>query len=275
MLTRVLSEARRPMAFLGQARRHSVDVETSPRGGKPRLSLSWMLILVARVPPGTLATRAPETPLTRSPWKSWWPGSRWRLPALSLLGTWDSVVPSFLPQTQSQRRQLAGYGHAQDGRIDSLLEAGVIIILKRSRLADGAQGRRLENLFQLGPMVGVEPARLQGLGAADGAPCRQAILAAAAINHSQADVGPETCAAAKAVGSLHVGHQQGHAQRPHPRDLAQARRHRVLAGLGQRHPKPTRPTLRGREPKAGPGHRAQTRADDWPHPGRIMPVGKA
>src|ERR1019366_5124011 len=184
MLTRVLSEARRPMAFLGQARRHSVDVETSPRGGKPRLSLSWMLILVARVPPGTLATRAPETPLTRSPWKSWWPGSRWRLPALSLLGTWDSVVPSFLPQTQSQRRQLAGYGHAQDGRIDSLLEAGVIIILKRSRLADGAQGR-------------------------------QAILAAAAINHSQADVGPETCAAAKAVGSLHVGHQQGHAQRPH------------------------------------------------------------
>src|ERR1019366_60621 len=173
MLTRVLSEARRPMAFLGQARRHSVDVETSPRGGKPRLSLSWMLILVARVPPGTLATRAPETPLTRSPWKSWWPGSRWRLPALSLLGTWDSVVPSFLPQTQSQRRQLAGYGHAQDGRIDSLLEAGVIIILKRARLADGAQGRRLENLFHLRPMVGGERARVQGLGAAGGARARQ------------------------------------------------------------------------------------------------------
>ena len=96
-LTRVLSEARRPMAFLGQARRHSVDVETSPRRGKPRLSLSWMLILVARVPPGTLATRAPETLRTRGPWKRWWPSARWRFPALSLLGTFDSVVPSFLP----------------------------------------------------------------------------------------------------------------------------------------------------------------------------------
>src|ERR1039458_8460298 len=133
MLTRVLSEARRPMAFLGQARRHSVDVETSPPGGKPRLSLSWMLILVARVPPGTLATRAPETPLTRSPWKSWWPGSRWRLPALSLLGTWDSVVPSFLPQTQSQRRQ-AGDRHAI-GRAGHVVQAHAVAELDRTGLA--------------------------------------------------------------------------------------------------------------------------------------------
>src|ERR1035438_8188703 len=178
MLTRVLWEARRPRAFLGHARRHNVSLETSPRRGKPRLSLSWMLILVERVPPGTPSTRAQETPLPRSPWKSLLPGSRWRFSALSLLRTFGSVVPSFLPQMQSQRCQLAGDGHAQDGRIDSLLGAEVVIILKRSGPADGRQRRRLENLFQLGPMVGVEPVRLQGLGAAHGAPSYEAILAA-------------------------------------------------------------------------------------------------
>ena len=88
-----------------------------------------------------------------------------------LAGAWDSVVPSFLPQTQSQRRQLAGHGHAQDGRIDSLLEAGVIIILKRSSLVDGGQGRRLENLFQLGPMVGLSPRGCKAWGRRTARPC--------------------------------------------------------------------------------------------------------
>jgi len=63
------------MAFLGRARRHSVTQEASPRWGKPRLALCWMLTLVERVPPGTLATRTPETLRTRSPWKSLLPAN--------------------------------------------------------------------------------------------------------------------------------------------------------------------------------------------------------
>jgi len=132
MPTRVLSEAQRPKAFLGRARGPSVAVETSPRWGKPRLALSWMLTHVERVPPGTLPTSAPKTLLTRSPWTNLLAGQRWGFPALSWLRTWRSVVPSFLPKAQSQRGQLAGHGHAQDGRIDSLLGARVVVVLKRS-----------------------------------------------------------------------------------------------------------------------------------------------
>jgi hypothetical protein len=100
----------RPMAFLGRARGHSVDLEASPRWGKPRLSLSWMLTLVGEVPPGTLPTPAPETLRTRWPWKNGLPGQGSGFPTLSLwLHTFRSVVASFLPKAQNQRGQLAGH----------------------------------------------------------------------------------------------------------------------------------------------------------------------
>ena len=74
-----------------------------------------------------------------SPWKNFFPAELARFPALSLLHTFGSIAPSFLPQTQHQRRQLAGHGQAQHGRIDSLLHARLVIILKRSGLTDGGQ----------------------------------------------------------------------------------------------------------------------------------------
>src|ERR1039458_3422407 len=149
-----------------------------------------MHTLVEEVPWGTSPTRAPDHFLPTRRGKTF-PGRASRFPALSLLHILGSIAPSFLPQTQHQRRQLAGHAQAQQRRVASLLHPLVIILLKGTRLTDRGERGGFENLFQARLVVAVQPANLHRLGAADDPPLDQAILATVEDDQSQPAVGPE------------------------------------------------------------------------------------
>src|SRR5208283_3061333 len=191
-----------------------------------------MLSLVEEVPGGTSPTRAPEPFLPTRRGRTF-PGRAARFPALSLLHILGSIAPSFLPQTQHQRRQLAGHAQAQQRRVASLRHTDIVILLKRTRLTDRGERGGFENLFQPGLVVAVQPANFHRLGAADDLPLEQAILAAVEDHQSQSAIAPELAAGAEAVGSLDPGDQASHAQRPQAGDLAQAGTDQMLAALLQ------------------------------------------
>ena len=128
---------------------------------------------------------------------------------------------SFLPDQQSDRRNLARQGQARHRRLHSSGHQSGVELLQRSGDGSGSGGRTLEDIFQIVIVIAVEPADRQEFLRAFELSLHEAVFAAAGGLQSQTAVGPELPLGAKAMRRLNQSNQQSRPDRTDRRNLAQ------------------------------------------------------
>src|SRR5271165_912702 len=138
---------------------------------------------------------------------------------------------SFLPDMQSDGRNLARQGQASQLGLHPLYQEVFVEGAKRPVAATGGGGRALKQVLQIVVMVEIQAADEHRLFAALQLAVHHLVVGAAARLQRQAAVGAELALAAKAMRRLHPPDQQSNAYRAEPRDGAQQLRLVMLATL--------------------------------------------
>src|SRR5580693_4139261 len=128
---------------------------------------------------------------------------------------------SFLPNQQSDSRDLARQGEPRQVRLHASGNAGLVKVLQRSSGSSRSGGCTLENIFQIVIMVDVEPADGQDFLGAFELATDEAIFSAGVGPQRQSTVGPQLPFGAEAIGRLYQSDQQSGADGANRRNLPQ------------------------------------------------------
>jgi hypothetical protein len=118
---------------------------------------------------------------------------------------------SFLPNVQSDGRDLARQAETRQMRFHPSGNARLVEIFKRPGRCCGSHGCTFEDIFQIVIVVDVQPADGEGLLGTLELATDKAIFPAGVGPQCQAAVGPELPFGAEAVGRLHQRNQQSSA----------------------------------------------------------------
>jgi hypothetical protein len=128
---------------------------------------------------------------------------------------------SFLPNQQSDGRDLARQSETRQVRFHSSGNASFVEVLKRSSGCSCSRRCTLEDIFQIVIMVDVEPADGQDLLGAFPLAADKAIIPTSVCPQRQSTVGPQLPLGAEAIGPLYQSDQQSGADWANRRNLPQ------------------------------------------------------
>src|ERR1700693_5215039 len=115
---------------------------------------------------------------------------------------------SFLPNEQSDGRDLARQGEPRQMWLHASGDAGLVKVLERSHGRGGSRRCTLEDIFQIVIMVDVKPADGQDLLGAFQLASDKAIFPTGVSPQRQSTVGPQLPLGAEAIGRLYQSDQQ-------------------------------------------------------------------
>jgi hypothetical protein len=110
---------------------------------------------------------------------------------------------SFLPNQQSDGRDLACQSEPRQMRLHASGDAGLVIVLQRSSGSSRSRRRTLEDIFQIVIMVDVEPANGQHLLGALELTSDEAVFTAGVCPQCQSTVSPQLPFGAEAIRRLY------------------------------------------------------------------------
>src|ERR1700730_10349412 len=141
---------------------------------------------------------------------------------------------SFLPNDQSDSRDLASQGKARHRWLRPSGHQSGVELLERSRDGSGPGRRTLKDIFQIVIVVGVQPANGQELLGASQLALHDSVFPAAGGFQCQTTVGPQLSLGAKTMWRLHQGNEQSRPYRSDRRNLAQQFHGAVFAAFRPR-----------------------------------------
>src|SRR6476646_370057 len=138
---------------------------------------------------------------------------------------------SFLPNEQSDGRDLARQGQARHRWFQTAGNARLVESLKRSGRSSRSRGSTLEDIFQIMIMIFVQSADGHSFLRAFQLAANDAVFPTIVGSQSQSAVGPQLPLGTEAMGRLHQSDQQSGADRADRRNLPQQSHGRMFPGF--------------------------------------------
>src|SRR6266853_1179869 len=142
-----------------------------------------------------------------------WKGLCARRSSCLLFQMFGVETSSFLPNEQSNGRDLARQGETSHRHFPSFGEQRGVESLKGSCGNTGQSGRAFENVFQIVIMIGIEPASSHELFGTLQLPLQETIFGAGASGQRQTAVGPQLPFGAETMRRLDQSDQQSRSNR--------------------------------------------------------------
>src|SRR6266699_3451305 len=140
---------------------------------------------------------------------------------------------SFLPNNQSDGRDLARQGEARHLWLHSSGQQSGVKLLERSRDGSSPGRRTLKNIFQIMIVVGVEPPDGQELLGTFQLALHKSVFPAGGGFQCQTTVGPQLPLGAKTMWRLHQSNEQSRPYRSDRRNLAQQTHRAVFSAFSE------------------------------------------